>query len=494
MIDLRGVLRPLRCGRHSNGMLSSHRCIQVRSWRWWARTAAVNPRSGAPCAQLSSLTEVPWLLTVTTLPPVSWNACACASWLATSDRIRSIKSSRRSFSMRWRLVLGTSASMKTRLPAASDALESAWIHGSLPQRTSPVASSNVSHSPACWQWSPAISCSTSLLPNSTPRSRELMRRLFSTLSHVEGVGVVLITHDDDEIALADRVVDVSRMGVSQRAAHAVSSSDIGRQAVNDSPDASSDPVPFTVPDLATAPVLEMTDISFAYGARRVLDHIDLSLRAGEVVMLAGPSGAGKSTLAGIAAGLAHPDTGSVRVLGAQPVPGWWEWRFSSRRGSSFTIPSSMRWPLPRATPALTRVRSACLWSGPSGRSGFVGLDGLDAARRLSFRVARRAAWQSPRSLLWMRRLTSSMSRALLLTRRAVHSSIDSPVNSSMRDARCSLSRTICRSGSVLPTRELYLREGGVASAGDDLEGTQARAARATGAVGPSREAFGAVLS
>lgn len=152
-------------------------------------------------------------------------------------------------------------------------------------------------------------------------AREGLRRLFSTLSHVEGVGVVLITHDPHEMALADRVVDVSRMGVSQRAAHAVSSSDIGRQAVNDSPDASSDPVPFTVPDLATAPVLEMTDISFAYGARRVLDHIDLSLRAGEVVMLAGPSGAGKSTLAGIAAGLAHPDTGSVRVLGAQPVPG-----------------------------------------------------------------------------------------------------------------------------------------------------------------------------
>ena len=152
-------------------------------------------------------------------------------------------------------------------------------------------------------------------------AREGMRRLFSTLSHAEGVGVVLITHDPHEIALADRVVDVSRMRVSHSVDHAVSSSDIARHAVEDSPEVSSDSALSPGADLATEPVLEMTDISFAYGARRVLDHIDLSLRPGEVVMLAGPSGAGKSTLAGIAAGLAHPDTGSVRVLGTQPVPG-----------------------------------------------------------------------------------------------------------------------------------------------------------------------------
>ena len=50
---------------------------------------------------------------------------------------------------------------------------------------------------------------------------------------------------------------------------------------------------------------------------RVLDSIDLQLRAGEIVALLGRSGSGKSTLLRIIAGLIPPTTGSVRYRGAE---------------------------------------------------------------------------------------------------------------------------------------------------------------------------------
>src|SRR5205085_466392 len=50
-------------------------------------------------------------------------------------------------------------------------------------------------------------------------------------------------------------------------------------------------------------------------ALRVLDGIDLQIRAGEVIAIVGPSGSGKSTLLGLLAGLDRPTSGSVRVLG-----------------------------------------------------------------------------------------------------------------------------------------------------------------------------------
>ncbi len=47
----------------------------------------------------------------------------------------------------------------------------------------------------------------------------------------------------------------------------------------------------------------------------ILDSIDLSIQAGELVAILGPSGSGKSTLLGLLAGLDRPSSGSVLIDG-----------------------------------------------------------------------------------------------------------------------------------------------------------------------------------
>src|SRR3979490_323809 len=54
------------------------------------------------------------------------------------------------------------------------------------------------------------------------------------------------------------------------------------------------------------------------GGRRVVDGLDLDVRAGEIVGLAGANGAGKTTTVECIQGLRSPDAGSLRVLGYDP--------------------------------------------------------------------------------------------------------------------------------------------------------------------------------
>ena len=70
--------------------------------------------------------------------------------------------------------------------------------------------------------------------------------------------------------------------------------------------------------LPESPLLEARRITRRYGRAAVLAGVDLSLAAGECLLLAGANGTGKSTLLRILAGLARPDTGQV-LLGGRPV-------------------------------------------------------------------------------------------------------------------------------------------------------------------------------
>lgn len=62
-------------------------------------------------------------------------------------------------------------------------------------------------------------------------------------------------------------------------------------------------------------LLQAKNINFAYGNRKVLDNVSLSLGKGEVVSLLGPNGSGKSTLLKILLGFHHPHHGEVLLDG-----------------------------------------------------------------------------------------------------------------------------------------------------------------------------------
>jgi heme exporter protein A len=67
-----------------------------------------------------------------------------------------------------------------------------------------------------------------------------------------------------------------------------------------------------------------------FGERTALDGVDLSLTAGETLLVLGPNGAGKTTLLRILATLLRPSGGEARVLGCS-LPGE-AWRLRGRVG------------------------------------------------------------------------------------------------------------------------------------------------------------------
>ena len=62
-------------------------------------------------------------------------------------------------------------------------------------------------------------------------------------------------------------------------------------------------------------VLELDDVSVAYGKRRALEGVSLTVASGEIVTLLGANGAGKSTTLRTVSGLIRPSHGRVRYEG-----------------------------------------------------------------------------------------------------------------------------------------------------------------------------------
>jgi len=73
---------------------------------------------------------------------------------------------------------------------------------------------------------------------------------------------------------------------------------------------------------AAPPILEAHDLRKTFRSRRksveAVRGVSMVIRAGEVLGFLGPNGAGKTTTIKMVAGLVHPDSGWVRVMGQDP--------------------------------------------------------------------------------------------------------------------------------------------------------------------------------
>lgn len=58
-------------------------------------------------------------------------------------------------------------------------------------------------------------------------------------------------------------------------------------------------------------ILEVNDISIAFGGIKAVSHVSFSLKKGEIVGLIGPNGSGKSTCVNLISGVYQLDTGAV---------------------------------------------------------------------------------------------------------------------------------------------------------------------------------------
>ncbi|HEV3174151.1 MAG TPA: ABC transporter ATP-binding protein [Actinocrinis sp.] len=70
--------------------------------------------------------------------------------------------------------------------------------------------------------------------------------------------------------------------------------------------------------METTAAIEIAGLCKSFGRTRALDGLDLRVGAGEVHGFLGPNGAGKSTTIRVLLGLLRADSGSARMLGADP--------------------------------------------------------------------------------------------------------------------------------------------------------------------------------
>ncbi len=66
------------------------------------------------------------------------------------------------------------------------------------------------------------------------------------------------------------------------------------------------------------PILELEQIGFKYGDKRVLQNVTLAVEQGEFFGLLGPNGSGKSTLLNLIDGIRLPSEGEIRLKGIDP--------------------------------------------------------------------------------------------------------------------------------------------------------------------------------
>jgi ABC-2 type transport system ATP-binding protein len=66
------------------------------------------------------------------------------------------------------------------------------------------------------------------------------------------------------------------------------------------------------------PAIETTSLTRRFGDFTAVDHVNLTVEAGQFFGFLGPNGAGKSTTIKMLTGLLAPTSGTIRILGRGP--------------------------------------------------------------------------------------------------------------------------------------------------------------------------------
>lgn len=69
----------------------------------------------------------------------------------------------------------------------------------------------------------------------------------------------------------------------------------------------------------TETVIDIHELTKSYGKAKAVDRLSLRISRGEIFGLLGPNGAGKSTTILMLLGLSEPDSGTINVLGMNPI-------------------------------------------------------------------------------------------------------------------------------------------------------------------------------
>jgi ABC-2 type transport system ATP-binding protein len=131
--------------------------------------------------------------------------------------------------------------------------------------------------------------------------------------------------------------------------------------------------------VVSAPAVEITGLVKHYGTTTAVDGLDLAMTRGRLLALLGPNGAGKTTTVEICEGFLKPDSGTVRVLGLDPV----------REGADLRPRIGI---MPQGGGAYPGVRAeemlqlvAACAANPLDPAWLLSVLGLDSARRTPFK-------------------------------------------------------------------------------------------------------------
>src|SRR3954451_24514616 len=113
----------------------------------------------------------------------------------------------------------------------------------------------------------------------------------------------------------------------------------------------------------TRPAIEATDVNRSFGGVQALRAAAFSAQFGEVHALVGENGAGKSTMIKILSGVLRPDSGSLRVRGAEVAFGNPHEARAHGVGTVFQELTLMPW--------MTVAENLFFGHEPRGRSGLI---------------------------------------------------------------------------------------------------------------------------